>query len=528
MGLTILRGRSRLLLDDFSGGIDLATNPASLASNRFPVGDNMTLRGSGLVQRTGFQSNVYINGATDTPSYVFWQGACGGFAFVQEGAKLCRYSIAGTWTTRTVIKTFTSSEKIACCMFGGRLIATHVADGTWRSDAGFTTMAVVAATVVGSAIAVWENKVWVSGANGLRVNWCAPGDATTWNLADDYVDIRAVDDAPVKAVGAGNGMDVIGRSGLLVFKDTSIYRIYDSTTGAYTVVSTDKGASAAEGVTSGPEGVYAANPWGIYRIRGDLVEDISFPILPRWDSGSYSIAETTVAWTSNGRHYFTDKSAPFVLPIYEWEPRTESWYLHTFLDNVGNARKILSATSESQFNTAIPRGYLLAGFSGLDSTYNVLTHFASPEKPVSPLATDQWNPSSGAVSYAYTGYFRTPWFGGGLDPVRCDRIVVHGYAGGTSDDTVAVNLYTDYRQADNPTALNAITFPNTGALTYDVESAAAVINHLGVARSFQLELSHAAVAGRSTGLPVGLQIASTQAPTFGVTAVEADLIPLRN
>jgi hypothetical protein len=244
-----------LVLDDFSGGWNPRDAFSQIADNESPDCLNITLdeRG-GVVKRLGMDRLGSGSGLSGSPKIMFyWQKT--GDTIVQDGTAIKKTSDFVTFTT---IKTYSTSARAAFCDFQGKLVAVHPADKVSSYDG--TTWTDHATSPKGAAIAVWQNKVWVTADpdNFSRVYASNAGDPTVWTLASDYVDVREKDNAPCTALGAGQGMDISGRAGLLVFKAHSVHRINDSrsgsTFGQYTTLHNEAGAAGPLCVVSTQEG----------------------------------------------------------------------------------------------------------------------------------------------------------------------------------------------------------------------------------------------------------------------------------
>lgn len=246
--------------EDFSGGWNIRDAPSELQNNESPDLLNVTLdeRG-GIVKRLGCQEisagHPFINAASNL---FYWR--TGDMFILQRGATLYKTTDFVTYTT---IHTFTTSATVALCDFKpaltNMLVVVHPVDKVATYDG--TTWSPVATSPKGNCSAVWQNKVWISGDpdNPSRVYASNAADPRVYNLAEDYIDMREKDHAPVTALGTGPGMDVIGRPGLLVFKKDWIGRInepsHGATFGQYTTLHNEAGAAGPQAVTSSSAGL---------------------------------------------------------------------------------------------------------------------------------------------------------------------------------------------------------------------------------------------------------------------------------
>ena len=326
-------------VDDFSGGVNLLESQYTLPSPFAPPGMwNATLRGRMLVSRFG----TILAGTLGAASkYIFYSSKLD-FFISQEGTTLYSYTISATnqaLAGRTALKTFSTSDKVQCVEFTGLLVVVHPVDGVFTWNGAGVIGAAVTAAVKGSCVCAWQNKVWVGGdpGNPSRVWWSNAGTAATWTTATDFVDLREVNDFAVTAIGVGNGMDVVGRGSMQVFKGTSAYRIYSASTGAYITIDAYRGAATSESVTSVAGHVYFCNFYGIYRLDGDTVVTLSDAIRPDWDFGT-TYSNPYTCWAAWDRAYFSNLGsnptgdASYKSHRHYWEliPERTAWFPHGF------------------------------------------------------------------------------------------------------------------------------------------------------------------------------------------------------
>lgn len=354
----------RLFIDDFSGGVNLLESPHTLPAPFLPAGClNVTLRGRSLCTRFGTKLAGTLSNAS---KYIFFSPKFDlFFAYETAAGTLAKYTISGTnqaLAGRTAVKTFTTNGDIQIVEFAGLLVLVHAVDGVFTSTDG-TTWTNRSTTVKGTIINTWQNKCWVAGdsSNPSRVWWCNAGDATTWTTATDFVDIREVNDRSVSALGVAGGMDVVGRGGLLVFKNESAYRIYSSATGAYTTIDAGRGAGGALAVTAAQGYVYCANQWGVYRMDGDKVTTISDPVRPGWETGRET-SGPVLAWSAWDRVYFSNTAGDAAARKLHWEliPERGAWFPHGFNTAAGSYTQPLSvarygrgASTTNPLNTSL-------------------------------------------------------------------------------------------------------------------------------------------------------------------------------
>jgi hypothetical protein len=220
-------------LKDFSGGLNVRDSLEALGPSETPDALNMTLttRGSvrmrnGAVQVATLPSGVGENNFLYySPILDKWFHQQGDVLYVRPG------DLSGSWTIH--INPLTGGNNIvAMCDFGTVAVISQLGGAVWTTDG--TTATLRTSAVGGSTIAVFKNRVWVSGGQA-SVFFSNVGDPNTWTTATDFVLIREKDAEYVTAFGGNLA------GGLVVFKRRSAYRITDAATGAYTTIDWDKG-----------------------------------------------------------------------------------------------------------------------------------------------------------------------------------------------------------------------------------------------------------------------------------------------
>ena len=266
-------GLGQQRLQGFAGGLNTRDAPTELAANESPNLWNVILdeRG-GITKRLGFAAwnssavgNLITYGSwSQVASKLLWYSKADG--------KLYSDPYTGVLTLR---RTWTVGYNIQIVDFAGRVYAQHPIDGLYSSPDGVTWTIVTASSgsvPVGSLLCVWQNKLWSAGdpSQLLRVTWCGAGDSTRWASVDGggTNDIREKDDTNIIALFGGSGFDFQTKPSLLVFKNRSIYRITDSTTGAYGTIDGANGCAGPNCVTSYSGQVYFLSTAGVFRTDG--------------------------------------------------------------------------------------------------------------------------------------------------------------------------------------------------------------------------------------------------------------------
>lgn len=267
-------------LRDFSGGLNKRDAPLYLAANETPDCCNVHFdeRG-GVVARKGLtKDNATDTIGSGTANIVNgFYSAVLGYEVFQVGAELWARTAADTYsevTRAASANAFTTSARCCFADFAGQLVMLHPVDGVLVYS-GSGNITVASATPVGTALAVWQNKLWV--ASGTQVSWSNAGSATTWT-GTDTVRLRDLNDASVTAMVAMGG-------GLVVFKRRSMHRIYDSSTGANTTISPDLGVVGPLALVTinelcygwGEKGVIVTDGLAEPRIVSDKIEPLFHP-----------------------------------------------------------------------------------------------------------------------------------------------------------------------------------------------------------------------------------------------------------
>jgi hypothetical protein len=273
-------------LQRFDGGLNLRDAPTEIAPNESPDCMNVTLN-----ERGGIESRLgllKLNAASllpVAPSYLYYSTVADALlAYVPSDGgvgKLYKSTDGGvTWSV--AYSTFTAGAEAAIIDFKNRVVVVNTLDGVYSfpSDLSAPTHTAGGSAnmdeVRGSAIAVWQNRLFVTGDiredsthSQSRVWKSNIGSELLWTVGTDFNDIREVDTKICTAIGGGVGIDVTGKPTLLIFKETSMYRMNDSTTMAYTTLhSKGAGAASAKAVATNLGRICSINREGIWVTDG--------------------------------------------------------------------------------------------------------------------------------------------------------------------------------------------------------------------------------------------------------------------
>ena len=240
---------AQIRLENFAGGWNIRDAPSELQPNESPDAWNVTGDEHGGIQkvlgRSKYNGSVFPGGAP--PQNVYnWNS--GNHKITQVGTSLFLD------TSTTAFKTFSTSARCGFADFTGKLWFIHPVDGVFSSDGTSVGTSAIAGSPKGSALVAWQNRLLALGdpANPSRLYVSKLGDGTNWTgpgsptASDPWTnDIRVLDDTILTAFEPASGMDIQGRGGLVVCKKNSMYRVYDSSSGAFTVLSPVLGGAAS-------------------------------------------------------------------------------------------------------------------------------------------------------------------------------------------------------------------------------------------------------------------------------------------
>jgi len=271
-------------LRDFSGGPNIRDAASELAANECVDAWNITFdeRG-GAASRLGYvkdNGTPFSGGAVQNQ---FWSQILSA-KVTQAGASLY------LGVTNTARKTFTTSQLVTFCEMNSLIVACHPTDGLFTSPDAITWTAVADPDAPkGTCVAVWQNKVFVGQTSG-KVSWSVATDPTNW-VATDFNKLWEKDQQPIVALHIGSGQDILGKPGLLCFKNESVYRISDSATGSYTTVDATVGAAGPLAVVGVGAKVITISKRGIFWWREDQsgMVEASNQFLPLWDPAQVNL-----------------------------------------------------------------------------------------------------------------------------------------------------------------------------------------------------------------------------------------------
>lgn len=493
--------RVAVVFNDFRKGVDLSRAESEVRPPYVPGAVNFTGRGRAAVQRWGVSP---LGQTTAEGRFIYHSPIFPTKIFVQEGTTLYEYTDLPGLGLRTSRKVFSTAATISAVDFvtgagaAPCIVFVHPVDGvfTWNG----TTFALATAAVKGTDCAVWQNKVWVIEGSTPRFWWSNAGRADVWTTSTDFNQIRDLNNESLTAVGVGNGIYTLERTGLLAFKRQSAHLIIDSQTGEYQTLDTRHGAMSAEAVTTALGRVFCSDQVGIYEVTSNGMVEIGQPVMALRTSTPFRY---DVAWTVGDRVYFSDGASDVLL---EYVVPQKAWWPHVIS---GASSGVISATGTSNGTSGIASlvPYLLAKAG--TTTYVVQMWY--PPDAVGGALTD--------ITGAVQSTLRLPMIDMNGIEFRCDRAIVRGWGGGAAGESVTPTVYSNGQDAG--TARTALTLGGSAVF----ETAGVIVNQLGVHRMMQLALSATAADTNESQTHTGLTTPPSIVP-LGITSVRFDLIPM--
>lgn len=460
-----------LVLDDFSGGLNLRDSPNEIAFNETPNASNWTLDERGALKwRNGCTNVVALPGVSGKKAYIFYSAALDLFLVARETAGAPNDfslhtrpgDLSGSWTDRGAISTDVT-EACAFIDFPGnppKVVMAVGNSGVWTYNAVGPALVNDSTTVKGKAIALWQNKAWVAGAtlsdangNPSRLYYSALGDPTTWSATGQFIDVREKDASGLTALGVAAGA-------LIVFKKRSTYRVNDSTTGSFSTLDTAAGCVNPRAVVAlhgrlyawGADGLYECDGVGGMRNVGDKLRPVYFDSATDLATVCGGVFQDRVVFAG----LFGFPSVGAVQCAVEYHPGRGWICRHTFQSS-GKAVSSF-ANKEATLYGAIADG---------DDLFSMFT--TTPALDDGSLSTASWF---------------TPWLlpnSGML--ARLARLRVQGLIATGSSTDLNLLVYKDWTTAASETySLNGLRAPSSSEqqLAVDLQS-------LGHASAFALE-----------------------------------------
>lgn len=448
---------SSLLIEHFLGGLNVRDAPNQLTIWETPSAHDVVMDEQGSIQtRKGCTQAVSLPGTNNKVAGIHYSKALDLWVCVREsGGVLKLFSrpadLSGSWTDRGQVST-TLTARAAFVDWPGATPYVVVVVANDPETGGGTVGGVYtfngssnvvqrSSTVGGACIALWQNRVWVAGfplnnsdGNRTRIFYSGRGDPTLWNVATQFIDVRAKDAQPITALGVAGGA-------LISFKRESTYRHKDAETGDFDIIDTAVGCVNPRAIVPLRGRLYVWAADGLYACDGvGPLENVGDKLSP-WYISSLTTPATIIGGQFEDRVFFY--GTIFGIPrIVEYEPEHGYLLYH------------LLPSSNDDIGSFARKGYVLYAASTDGS--NLFEIFTTQD--------------DGDFGASIDAYWESAWLmpsSGML--ARLDRVRVQGVVG--SPGTVALVINRDWDPA-----LNLGTYDLTAQLTSAAQNAAADVN----------------------------------------------------
>jgi hypothetical protein len=297
--------RQSVVFDDFSGGLDLVSDPASIAPNMTRFARNMRIMGGGsyveiaprnaVMQTTGGGSLVasgvhsigFFPGPPSAPNDAFLVVASDSkWIKIDRVADTQRFGGASSTDIRTGLTGGSSSDlggpETTFVYHGGLLYGLSPGDNIATVDSTGTDVAhapgVNGGPPKGKILGIWDNKMFTvvyptSSTGSMTIRWSAVVDATNGfvNFANAWPTANTV-----TLGGSATASDeyitgaAVTPDGLVVFTTKRMFLLHDSSTGANTVIDENAGVIDGRSICVRNGEIWAANQRGVFVTTGRL------------------------------------------------------------------------------------------------------------------------------------------------------------------------------------------------------------------------------------------------------------------
>lgn len=270
--------RSSLLLEDFSGGLDLVSSLSSIEPPYCTNAMNFRLAEgqAGVEKILGYAAFCDLgSGVAAHELYYFQFGSTPTrYLIAASATKLHWIDSAGTATDLITGRTSTAATGATFASYADYLYCLDpVNDGVRWDGAGATDTwapGVSTGPPRGIILGVWSNRIWVakasSGSLGTEIVWSDAGLPLSWPAANTVT---------LGDVG-GNGKLIGGiptPEGLLCFTEFATYLVYD-TDGTNRLVDAEHGCSSRKSLALVEDHVYGLNHEGVFRCNGAAPQEL--------------------------------------------------------------------------------------------------------------------------------------------------------------------------------------------------------------------------------------------------------------
>lgn len=273
--------RQSLLIEDFSGGLDLVSSINNIPPGFTPNAKNWRIAEYGGIEKVlGYSAFATL--AADAHELAFYAQKDGSPKRLIAATATDWYAIDSAGTA-TDIHTVTAATNTTFVTYEDKLYGLDVNNNlaVWTGSGSATAYApgVNTGPPKGIILGVWQNRMWVAKATsavlGMRVEFSEPADPTAgfanatglWP-ADNYIELGGTSGQSEQIVGG-----MVTGDGLMVFTTGSTYLIYD-TDGKYRVVDGERGCVSRKSLSLIGNEVYGITTDGVFRTTGGFPLEI--------------------------------------------------------------------------------------------------------------------------------------------------------------------------------------------------------------------------------------------------------------
>jgi hypothetical protein len=396
-----VRGRA-LQFRDFSGGVNLSAGPGGLDGNEaaYALNFRSTTRGS-LKSREG-DTNLLDSADLGSSAMAgifrigaFTAGAADDFIIGMTSGNIYRYTSGSTATLIVGFAGASIDDVIEAPVSGGFGPVWGTAAGTAFSVSAAAAPNVWTATTgtipsTAKYLAYVGNRVWAAGMTSYGAV-ADPGSALVFSNLGDPRDWPA---ANIVQFDPNDGEAITGigevSAGLLVFKKTKAWLVYDLDTGANRPLGVGVGCISHRSITQTPYGTIWAGDRQVWTTDGGAVRSLGDKLLsatPTTLPGieTYLIDDRVFGVYTNNRYFLQRNSRTAGTSyLFEYDFFQKSWWIHTTLGGplalarIGSGDEELYVGGHSRLDRMFDTGYAASDGSALSRRWSGPYHSLGP------------------------------------------------------------------------------------------------------------------------------------------------------
>lgn len=282
-------------IDDFSGGLDLVSSLNTIRPSFTPNARNFRLAEYGGIEKVAGYSAFATLGAA-AHELVYYQQRDGSPKCLVAAESTAWQKVAADGVVTDIRTLMAATTETTFVQHEDFLYGLDRQNDLGRWDgATLTTHApgVDTGPKRGIILGIWQNRMWVAPASGMRVEFSDPEKFTgvgSWP-ANQYVELG----------GPGSSDFIVGGmptpDGLMVFTNNSTYMIYDDATGANRLVDAERGCSGRKSLVQIEDTVFGICRDGIFATSGGPLAIASDRISPIFEKGTPALGSAAgLAW----------------------------------------------------------------------------------------------------------------------------------------------------------------------------------------------------------------------------------------